>query len=161
MLEACEQWDARYHAIHETAHALVGYRLGLTPKTLLLGRTATGTSGSTEFCSNAALRRDPERWLVIAVAGKTGTQLLGYRNRLVSENLAELEYDEEPGWGSDEMRVWENNYSLEETQAAEAKARDILERNRSHLTALAEALLDKGELQKDEIREIAKGRTES
>ena len=70
MLEACEQWDTRFHAIHETAHALVGYRLGLTPKTLLLAEPSTGTSGSTEFCSQAALHRKPDRWLVIAVAGE-------------------------------------------------------------------------------------------
>jgi hypothetical protein len=157
MLEACEQWDARFHAIHESAHALVGYRLGLTPKTLRLGRTSTGTSGSTEFCSWAALNRNPHRWLVIAVAGKVGTQVLGYRNRLVSENLAELEDDEEPGSGGDEWRVWEENQSLEAIQEAEEDARKILERNHSLLTALAEALIDKGELRKDDIRaEIAR-----
>jgi hypothetical protein len=108
-LAASSGVGTRFHAIHEAAHALVGYRLGLTLKTLLPGKTSMGTSGGTEFCSQAALNRNPDRWLVIAVAGKMGTQVLGYRNRLISENLAELEYDEEPGWNRDEMRVWENN----------------------------------------------------
>jgi len=154
MLMACEQWDTRYNAIHESSHALVGCRLGQTPKVLAVGRTSIGTSGQVLFCSGTASRHPMKRQLVIAVAGKVGTQVLGYRNRLVSENLDCLEDDEEPGWLSDEMLVWEDEHPLEEVRAAEATARWILKRYRSLLTALAEALIAKGELGKDEIRGI-------
>ncbi len=147
-------WNIHYHAIHESAHAVVGYRLRLTPKKVTVGKTSTGTSGNVEFCSNAALQRDPERYLVIAVAGQAGTRVLGYENRLVSESLARLHDDEEPGWMSDEMFVWEGDYSLTEIRAAEAKARKILKRNGVLLTALAESLIAKRELGKDEIRRV-------
>jgi hypothetical protein len=153
MLNQCESSDTPFQAIHESAHALVGYRLGLTPKEIVVGTTSTGTSGGIAFCSRTAVYRDPARYLMIAVAGKVGTQVLGYRNWLVSENLAELPDDEEPGWGSDEMLVWDD-YSLEGVQNAEAKVRKILERGRSVLAALAEALTAKGKLGKDEIRRI-------
>jgi hypothetical protein len=87
-------------------------------------------------------------------AGKVGTQLLGYNNRLLSENLEQLPDDEEPGWMSDEWFVWDGGYSVSEIRSAESEARLILERERVRLIDLAEALLVKGELNKDEIRRI-------
>jgi len=72
----------------------------------------------------------------------------------LSENLEQLPDDEEPGWMSDEWFVWDGGYSVSEIRSAESEARLILERERVRLIDLAEALLVKGELNKDEIRRI-------
>jgi hypothetical protein len=152
MLEAC--WDDQYHAIHESAHAVVGLHLGLTPKKISVGRTSSGTSGDIEFCSQAALGRDPLRRLSILVAGKVATRLLGYTNRLVSEELELLPDDDEPGYTSDEWFIWDDEFSQQEIVAAESQVLQILERKHYLLTELADALVAKRQLNKDDIRAI-------
>ena len=150
--------DTLYHAIHEAAHALVGWHLGLTPKQLRVGRMADETDGNTEFCSSAAACREQRRFVAIEVAGRVGTQVLGYDNRLVSECLDGLQPGDEPPWSSDEWYVRDAEATKDEVLAAEDESRRILSHNREALIALAQALADKGELGKDEFRAIIGGR---
>lgn len=153
LLEAC--WDDRYHAIHEASHAVVSMKLGLSPKRLSIGRFALGTSGGIEFHSQAALERDPARKLTILVAGKVGTRLHGYKNRLVSEKLADLDEDNEPGWMSDEALAWESGCSDAEIQVAEASAEQVLARHAPLVVSIADALMAKRELDTKAIKSIA------
>ncbi len=152
MLDAC--WDDRYHAIHESSHAVVAKRLRLTPKTISVGKTSMGTSGGIAFCSQSALNRDPQRFLLILVAGRVGTRLYGYGNTLVSDKLERLGFGDEPGGMSDEFRVWEAGFSLAEIQKAESEAEQILQKHQFVLTALADTLLAKRDLTKAEIQEV-------
>ena len=149
LLEAC--WDDRYHAIHEASHAVTALKFGLVPLHVRIGGTAMGTSGRTDFHSWVTLHRDPKRYLTIAVAGCVGTRLVGYGNQLVSEGLWES-CGIEPGWMSDAMRPRE--YSLSEIRGAESWVRKILERKRRAVEALADGLVEKRELGKDEIRAL-------
>ncbi len=110
-----------------------------------------GTSGGTKFHSMAALRRDPKRFLMIAVAGCVGTRIVGYGNQLVSAELCGSS-EVEPGWMSDAEHV--EDYPLSEIRDAETEVGRILERNRCALEALADALIVKRELGKDEIRAL-------
>ncbi len=150
MVEAC--WDDRYHAIHEASHAVVGKKMGLSPKIVSVGRTDLGTSGGIGFCSNAALERDLWRRLMILVAGYVGTQMFGYGNLLASEKLLELLEDEEPGYMSDEWFIWVEEHQIQEIQDAESKARLMLENNRDTVLSLANELLTNRELERNEIR---------
>lgn len=154
ILDAC--WDDRYHAIHEVSHAVVGLRSGLTPKRLSIGRTTTGTSGGIEFCSNAALKRDSWRYLLIAVAGCVGTRLFGYGNALVSEKLKRLSLqgEIEPGWQSDEWLVWEGEYPIPEIEQAEKDAQAVLEDGQEVVSRLSDALLANRVLEKKAIQAI-------
>lgn len=147
--------DRRYHALHETSHGVVGIAKGLTVKEMKVGKTSTGTNGSTSFCNRRALRRDPWRFLLIAVAGKVGTRLMGYSNRLVSINLLRLK-GEEPGWASDEHRVWSEGATLAQIQGAEAEAQYLLQRRYELWLELTEALLVNGQLTKHEIHQLVR-----
>ena len=73
----------------------------------------------------------------------------GYGNQLVSEEGCGLS-EVEPGWMSDAEHV--EDYPLSEIRDAETEVGRILERNRRALEALADALIVKRELGKDEIR---------
>ena len=137
--------DTLYHAIHEAAHALVGWHFGLTPKQLRVGKKALNKRGDIDFCSPAAVRCDEHRYLAIAVAGKVGTQMLGYNNRLVSTCLARLRPDVEPPDFSDEWQLWDGRAPADEVLAAEDEARRILSQNRTVHLALAQELAAKGE----------------
>jgi hypothetical protein len=61
--------DTLYHAIHEAAHALVGWHLGLTPKQLQVGKMALNKRGNINFCRPASVGCDEHRYLAITVAG--------------------------------------------------------------------------------------------
>lgn len=154
ILDAC--WDDRYHAIHQSSHAVVGLRSGLTPKRLSIGRTTTGTSGGIEFCSVAALKRDSWRYLLIAVAGCVGTRLFGYFNALVSEKLKRLSLqgEIEPGWQSDEWLVWEGEYPIPDIEQAEKDAQTVLEDGQEVVSRLSDALLANRVLEKNAIQAI-------
>jgi hypothetical protein len=145
----------RYHAIHEAGHAVVGRALGLRPKKLLVGRTSTGTDGSTEFCDWNAVNRNKERFLRIAVAGQVATRLLGYNNNLVSEELYFLPDGHEPGDSSDAWYVWDRHcYYLWEVIEAEREVRQMLQGRIKKLQQLAKALQAGGELNKQEIKDL-------
>jgi len=159
MLDAC--WDDRYHAVHEASHALVAFRAGLKLKRLTVGKAADGTSGGVEFHSPTALGRDGKRFLLIAVAGCVGTRMAGYGNLLVSEKLNRLGDDEEPDWGSDEMRVWERDYAHSEIEETERKAWRLLEEERQVVQSISNALLRKRSVEKHEIEEIVRGASQS
>jgi hypothetical protein len=79
---------------------------------------------------------------------------MGYSNQLVSEKLAALDDDEEPGLGSDEWAVWDGDYQFEEIENAELEVRDILQGKRDVLVSLANELLARRDLNKDEIQAI-------
>lgn len=147
--------DRRYHALHETSHGVVAIAKGLTVKEMKVGKTSTGTDGSTSFCNWQAVSRDPWRYLLISVAGKVGTRLMGYNNRLVSTILLRLK-GEEPGWGSDEHHVWEEGADTLLVQEAEAEAARLLKQRYDLWMELTEALLAKGKLTKNEIRQLVR-----
>lgn len=136
-----------YHAYHEAGHVLVALATGLTPRKVWL---RTG-GGSITFCSPSALLREPGRYLEIAVAGRVATRLTGYKNRLVSEQIAHLG-DKEPGWMSDAFFVWERHHSLEEIRAAERRGRAMLRRRLPALQRVAEGLVTTGQLSTSDIR---------
>lgn len=70
-----------------------------------ISKLECGTNEDTDFCSPEAACRGPPRFVAIEVAGRVGTQLLGYDNRLASAYLDRLQLGEEPPWSSDEWWV--------------------------------------------------------
>jgi hypothetical protein len=138
-----------YHAYHEAGHVLVALATGLTPRKVWL---RTGGGGIT-FCSPSALLRVPDRYLEIAVAGRVATRLTGYKNRLVSEQIARLG-DREPGWMSDAFLVWERRYALDDIRAAERRVRAVLRRRLPALQRVAEGLVTTGQLSTSDIRRL-------
>ena len=140
-----------YHAIHEASHAVIGIASRLKPRQMTIGNDPLGTQGGTDF--SRALTRDRRRFLLIAVGGRVGTRLLGYKNRLVSEQLARLG-EGEPSWMSDAFLVWERDYPLSEIRAAERQARMVLKRRLVLVRLLADTLHAKGSLTKEEIAVI-------
>ena len=93
---------------------------------------------------------------MISVAARVGTRLFGYSNRLVSENILRLE-GQEPAHGSDDQCVWQLDATLSEIQKAESEAHKVLEKKKVLVMRLADDLLLKGELNKEETRAIVKG----
>lgn len=152
MLQAC--WEDRYHAIHESSHAVVGIGLGLTPKEIAIGRTSRGTYGGVEFCLPTNVRRDRRRCRMIAVSGYMGTRMFGYGNATVSTKLRRLKDGDEPGWNSDEWRVWRTGGTFSELEQTEEEARQLLEKDRDAIAALSNALLDRRTLEKEDIMAI-------
>lgn len=157
MLDAC--WDDQYHSIHESSHAVIALLLSLIPKTISIGITDTGTSGGITFCSQDELNSDSWRFLSILVAGRVGTSLCGYGNSLVSEKLELLEFGAEPGWMSDEFRVWDREYLPDEIKTAENEVEKMLLKHNTVLIELANTLLEKRELETEEILAIFRNST--
>ena len=137
-----------YHAVHEAAHAIVGFVMGLTTKFMVA--KSPGKTAHIEFCSFSALNRDSTRWLMIAVAGQVGTRVVGFKNRLISGQLARLGEDA-PGCGSDAEKVWERWYPHDEIKAAEKSVRLILSKRLPALERLAKALLKDRRLTTEQI----------
>lgn len=150
--------DILYHAIHEAAHALVAWHFGLTPKQLRVGKMANGMDGKFDPCLPETDCWEQHQYLAITVAGRVGTQLLGYDNRLVSACLDDLQPGEEPPDFSDEWCVRDDAVPVDEVLAAEDEARNILSQGRTVLLALGQELAAKGEMGKDEIVAIIGGR---
>ncbi len=140
-----------YHAVHEASHAVLGIASRLQPKQITIGHDPLGTRGGIDF--SRALSRDRQRYLLIAVAGRVGTRLFGYKNRLVSEQLVRLGEREpsERSWNSDAFNLWYDGYSLLEVRAAEREARQVLKRRLALVGLLADVLHTKGSLTKEEI----------